>query len=65
MFSIKMNRYNQRGSLKLSLFLQLFFIIYGLTGNVMMNEICYVIYFFSIGIMEKSNKKNRAGVKES
>lgn len=65
MFSIKMNRYNQRGSLKLSLFLQLFFIIYGLTGNVMMNEICYVIYFFSIGIMEKSNKKNRAGVEES
>ena len=49
----------------LFIFLQLFFIIYGLTGNVMMNEICYVIYFFSIGIMEKSNKKNRAGVKES
>ena len=60
-FSVKENRIKQSKLLNLSLFLQLFFIIYGLTGNVMMNEICYVIYFFAISIVDGITRKNNVG----
>lgn len=37
--------------LKLSLFCQLQFILYGLTGNPTINESSYVLYFFAIAIL--------------
>lgn len=46
-------RYNYFNN-KFSLFIQLFIVLYGITGNVMVNEICYVIYFISICMIDKN-----------
>ena len=61
-YTVKVNKINQNAFFKLSLFFQLFFIIYGLTGNVMMNEICYVIYFWAISLTDGVTKRNNVGV---
>lgn len=47
---IKKNRYKDNKYLKIALFIQLFFILYGLTGNVSVNEFCFVFYFISISM---------------
>lgn len=48
---IKRNRAEESKQLKISLFIQLFFILYGFTGNVSVNEFCYMFYFISICMM--------------
>lgn len=53
---IKKNRYKDKKYLKVALFIQLFFILYGLTGNVSVNEFCFVFYFISISMTAGMNK---------
>lgn len=48
---IKRNRIEDNKYLKISLFFQLFYIIYGFTGNVSVNEFCYIFYYFAISMV--------------
>jgi len=40
-----------KDSLKFSLFVQFFFIIYGMSGNPTRNESCFLMYYIAIGIL--------------
>lgn len=49
-YCAKVNKIYDNYLLKVSLFIQLFFVFYGMTGNVSANEFCYVIYFMAISM---------------
>lgn len=57
LYSIKINKLYDNRMGKVSLFIQLFFSLYGLTGNVTVNEICYIMYFISICMVDGIRNK--------
>lgn len=56
-YTIHINKQYDYYNNKFSLFIQLFIVLYGITGNVMVNEICYIIYFISICMIDKTKKE--------
>lgn len=53
---------NFESSLRYSLFIQLFFIMYAFTGNPTRNEYCFLMYFVAIGIMSNVQYKLKSQI---